>query len=114
MSEERRPDFIVEAGDAIPERAVVLRQLRFPDILAPLDGPRGHAVLQVFGLRGKKTRVTEASRLLPDLEYPESQPGDTAAFEPALVDFLLGPSERRSRIIIGCDEGIDVLLQLLY
>jgi len=39
--------------------------------------------------------------------------GDTAVFEPPLVDPLLGPGEWGSCLIVGCDECIDVLLQLL-
>jgi hypothetical protein len=38
---------------------------------------------------------------------------DTAIFEPALVDFFLGPGEWLGGLVIGCDESIDVLLQLL-
>ena len=38
---------------------------------------------------------------------------DTAAFEPPLVDFFLGPSEWLGCLIVGGDESIDVLLQLL-
>jgi hypothetical protein len=38
---------------------------------------------------------------------------DTAVFEPPLVDFFLGPSEWLGCLIVGGDESIDVLLQLL-
>jgi hypothetical protein len=38
---------------------------------------------------------------------------DTAIFEPPLVDFFLGPGEGLGSLIVGCDESIDVLLQLL-
>jgi hypothetical protein len=37
---------------------------------------------------------------------------DTAVFEPPRVDRFLGPGERLGRLIVGCDEGIDVLVQL--
>ena len=39
--------------------------------------------------------------------------GDTAIFEPPLVDLFLRPSEWLGRLIVCCDERIDVLLQLL-
>src|SRR5579864_7136971 len=34
-------------------------------------------------------------------------------FEPPLVDFLLGPRERRGGLVVVGDKSIDVLLQLL-
>jgi hypothetical protein len=36
-----------------------------------------------------------------------------AIVEAPLVNFLLGPGERHSCLIVGCDEYVDVLLQLL-
>ena len=39
--------------------------------------------------------------------------GDTAVFEPPLVDPLLGPGEWLGGLVVCCDERIDVLLQLL-
>ena len=39
--------------------------------------------------------------------------GDTSAFEPALMDLFLFPSERFGVFVICGDECIDVLLQLL-
>jgi hypothetical protein len=37
---------------------------------------------------------------------------DTPVFEPPLVDLFLGPGEGLSRLVVGGDEGIDMLLQL--
>jgi hypothetical protein len=37
---------------------------------------------------------------------------DTLTFEPPLVDLILGPSKWLGCLVVGCDEGIDVLLQL--
>jgi hypothetical protein len=38
---------------------------------------------------------------------------DTSIFESTLVDFFLGPGEWLGCLVVGCDESIDVLLQLL-
>jgi len=42
---------------------------------------------------------------------PESQVAETAPFDATLVDFRLGPHEPLGRLIVGLDEGIDMLLQ---
>ena len=38
---------------------------------------------------------------------------DTAVLEPPLADFFLGPCEWRGCFVVGGDERIDVLLELL-
>jgi hypothetical protein len=45
--------------------------------------------------------------------YPESEPTDTAILEPSLVNLFLGPSEWLGCLVVGGDESIDALLQLL-
>ena len=46
-------------------------------------------------------------------QYPESQFTDTSSFDAALVDLGLGPNEWLGVLIVGVDEGIDVLPELL-
>ena len=61
----------------------------------------------------KKRRVVSYSSPFANLLVPESELSDTAIFEPPLVDLFLGPSEWLGRLIVCCDERIDVPLQLL-
>jgi hypothetical protein len=45
--------------------------------------------------------------------YYPTELSDTAILEPPLVNLLLGPSEWLGCLVVGRDECIDVLLQLL-
>ena len=89
--------------------------------ISPRSSRTTHAIERLrqdsSGASGSGTRahphLTRWEPLAGYPSYPESKLGDTAVFEPPLVNPLLGPGEWLGGLVVCRDEGIDVLLQLL-
>jgi hypothetical protein len=84
-----------------------------PDV--PNPDYSGAVVARLYGSRGARAQPDRLERQRAASIarwYPESQIAETAPFDAALVNFRLGPYERLGSLVIGLDEGIDVLLKL--
>jgi hypothetical protein len=74
-----------------------------------MAGCHGERLLANYILNDPRFPIEEALNRY----HPESELSDTAVLESSLVNLLLGPSEWRGCLVVGRDESIDVLLQLL-